>query len=339
MKKVIFVKVHPMFLDFDLEEWEKIEYRERWLVRQTRSLGFESKLFLLTNQKDIHHSNDGEVTFFPVDRLRVHKHRHTSKRMLQAIREGNPDLIIFKGLNYKLSRWILRKTKFAFKFAFIVGGSTKDKNLDKASYILAESLDQADQYFSAYKSKLGVLPKAIDTDLFRPDGGRKIYDVVNVGRFIGPKNHEALVPFFERHKVALVGSGPTWNAISKKAQPFGENVHMPKQLFGDELVDVVSKSQVMVHPSRSEGIPKVFMEAMSCGVPVIALSRTIKGIVTNGENGYLVDEEDLVSFTEDILGDKRKLDELGRSCRDYAVKHCGKNSTVPVLEKLYGEIL
>ena len=84
MKKVIFIKVHPMFLDFDLEDWEKIEYRERWLVRQTQSLGFESKLFLLTDQKHIHHSKDGEVTFFPVDRLGAHKHKHTSRKMLQA---------------------------------------------------------------------------------------------------------------------------------------------------------------------------------------------------------------------------------------------------------------
>ena len=114
---------------------------------------------------------------------------------------------------------------------------------------------------------------------------------------------------------------------------------MPKQLFREELVDVIRKSRVMVHPSLSEGIPRVFVEAMSCGVPVIALSRTITGTVVNGQNGYLVDEEDLVSFTEDLLCDKRKLDELGRSCRDYAVKYCGENSTVPVLETMYREIL
>ena len=328
-----------MYLDFDLKHWETIEYRERWLVRQTRSLGFESKLFVLTDQKYIHYSDDGEITFFPVDRLWAGKHKHTSKKMLQAVQEEDPDLIVFKGLNYKLSRWLLRQTKFRFKFSFIVGGSTRDEHLDKASYILAESLEQTNQSFSAYKDKVDLLPQAIDTDLFTPYKGGKIFDIVNVGRFIGLKNQEALIPFFKHYKVALVGAGPTWKKISKKAHPYKDNVYMPKQLFGKELVDVISKSSLMVHPSLSEGIPRVFIEAMSCEVPVIALSKTIRGIVENGENGYLVDEEDLISFTRTILGDKKQIDKIGKGCRDYAIKYFGKNSTVPVLEKMYEKIL
>jgi glycosyltransferase involved in cell wall biosynthesis len=114
---------------------------------------------------------------------------------------------------------------------------------------------------------------------------------------------------------------------------------MPKQLFGKELVDVISRSTLMVHPSLSEGIPKVFMEAMSCGVPVIALSTTIKGLVRNGENGYLVDEGELMSFTEEILGDRKKIDRISKKARDYAVEHFGKDSTVPVLKKMYEKIL
>ena len=117
--------------------------------------------------------------------------------MLQAIHKENPDLIIFKGLNYKLSRWLLRQTKFRFKFSFIVGGSTRDEHLDKASHILAESLEQTNRYFSAYKDKVDLLPKAIDTDLFTPYRGLKTYDIVNVGRFIGLKNQDALIPFFK----------------------------------------------------------------------------------------------------------------------------------------------
>ena len=328
-----------MFVDFDSKQWETIEYRERWLVRQTQSLGFESKLFVLTDQKHIHYYDDGEVTFFPVDRLWAGKHKHTSKKMLQAVQKEDPDLIVFKGLNYKLSRWLLERTQFRFKFSFIVGGYTRDDHLDKASYILAESLEQADQYFSAYKDKVDLLPQAIDTDLFIPNRETKAYDIVNVGRFIGLKNQEALIPFFKHYKVALVGAGPTWKRISKKAHPYKDNVYMPKQLFGTELVDVISKSSLMVHPSLSEGIPRVFIEAMSCGVPVIALSRTIKSIVENGENGYLVDEKDLISFTEQILGDKKQIDRIGKGCRDYAIKYFGKNSTVPVLEKMYERIL
>ena len=236
--------------------------------------------------------------------------------MLRAIQKEKPDLIIFKGLNYRLSRSLLRQTKFQFQFSFIVGGYTRDEHLDKASYILAESLEQTNQYFSGYGDKVDLLPQAIDTDLFTPYKGEKVFDIVNVGRFIGLKNQKALIPLFKHYKVALVGGGPTWNKISKQARPFKENVYLPKQLFGKELVDVISRSNVMVHPSLSEGIPRVFIEALSCGVPVIALSRTIEGIVENGENGYLVDEKDLISFTEQILGDKKQIDKVGKGCRD-----------------------
>jgi glycosyltransferase involved in cell wall biosynthesis len=220
-----------------------------------------------------------------------------------------------------------------------VGGYARDDHLDKASYILAESLEQADQYFSAYKDKVDLLPQAIDTDLFIPNKGKKAYDIVNVGRFISLKNQEASIPFFKHYKIALVGAGPTWKKISKKAHPYKDHVYMPKQLFGTDLLDVISKSSLMVHPSLSEGIPRVFIEAMSCGVPVVALSKTIKGIVENGGNGYLIDEEDLISFTRTILGDKKQIDKIGKRCRDYAIKYVGKNSTVPVLNKMYEKTL
>jgi len=330
MKKVIFIKVHPPYTVCQETEWAKREYRERWLIRQTKQFGYDAKLFLLSNAKEVWTwPDDVEVSFFPVDNKTVAKQQHTSKLMLKRILKEKPDLIVFKGLAYKFSSWLLENTNFEFPFAFIVGGHCIDKYLNKASYILAETQLQIKENFKNYQCD--ILPKSLNLDVFKPNSEKK-FDIVNVSSFEHRKNHPALFQFFKDYKVALVGSGPDWNKVKIHAN---DNVYMPGNLDTSEVAKIVSQSKIMVHPSIWEGFPRTIIESLACEVPVVALSSTIKDLIQDGKHGYLTTESNLYIKAKELLINNSLRKELGQNGRKLAVENFSVESTIPVLQKMF----
>lgn len=74
-----------------------------------------------------------------------------------------------------------------------------------------------------------------------------------------------------------------------------------------ETLEIIKRATVMVTPSRTEGLPRVVIEAMSAAIPVIASDvGGIPTLVHDGENGYLIP-----------IGDHRALaDRLRQLLRD-----------------------
>lgn len=335
--KIVFLKVHPPYLVLNEDEWAKREYRERWLPRQAVEMGHQAWLFVLGDKpypRTIETSP--EVTFCPVDNKATSKNKHTSEYMLSRIKEIRPDLIVIKGLAYTLSSWLLEQTNFEFPFAFIVGGHVQDKYLGKASYILSETDEQTTESFAYFKvkSRVSVLPKSLDLSIFKPCK-EKLYDIINVGSFEPRKNHTALIPLFNNYRVCLVGDGPTWNSIKNHAN---ENVHMPKNVHTDKVAELIAKSILMVHPSIWEGFPRTIIESMACGVPIVALKRTISGIIKNGETGLLLDEKDLIPAVKELLKRPQLIEKMGEKGRQMALREYGKDSTKKILKRMFDVI-
>lgn len=65
--------------------------------------------------------------------------------------------------------------------------------------------------------------------------------------------------------------------------------------------DIITKyleSSIYLMTSRSEGFPMVLIEAMSCGLPVIAFDCPIgpRAIIDNNKNGFLIEDENYSEF-------------------------------------------
>lgn len=76
-------------------------------------------------------------------------------------------------------------------------------------------------------------------------------------------------------------------------------------LFGP-VADVKKEylsSSVFVLPSRFEGFGLVIIEAMACGVPVVAFDceNGPRSIITDGENGFLIPPFDISLFAEKVM--------------------------------------
>ena len=89
--------------------------------------------------------------------------------------------------------------------------------------------------------------------------------------------------------------------------------------LNSSLVDVESeylRSSILVQPSRTEGFGLVLVEAMACGLPVVAFDceNGPRSLITDGEDGFLIPPYDVELFADRLMllmDDERLRVEMG----------------------------
>jgi starch synthase len=97
-------------------------------------------------------------------------------------------------------------------------------------------------------------------------------------------------------------------------------------------------SSVFVLPSLSEGFPKVTLEAMACGLPVITTEHA-KGIVENNKTGFIVpirDSKAIQGKIEFLYNNSERRKEMGKLARTAAIN---KESFGDQVFEIYKKIL
>lgn len=104
------------------------------------------------------------------------------------------------------------------------------------------------------------------------------------------------------------------------------------------------KCDVFVFPSLSEGFSRVVVEAAASGIPVIATkSSTDKRLFTDNKDGFIIEptSDDLAEKMQMVLGDFRKIEEVGRlSSKNFASlswDNFGKNTAEILSSIIKGE--
>ena len=99
----------------------------------------------------------------------------------------------------------------------------------------------------------------------------------------------------------------------------------------DDVPTVISMSHIVCLPSYREGLPKILIEAASCGRPIVTTDVPgCREVVTDGENGYLVpakNAEALKDALVKLIRDEEKRIEMGKASREKAVS-CFSNEIV-----------
>jgi glycosyltransferase involved in cell wall biosynthesis len=122
----------------------------------------------------------------------------------------------------------------------------------------------------------------------------------------------------------IAGDGPLRSDLEKLAQTLGVSQHVE---FIGECYDIpafLREAKFLVHTSESEGCPNVVMEAMACGLAVVAMEAgDISCIVEDGRCGFLVeqgDEETLAERMKQLLTDEALCVSMGLASRERAEK-------------------
>lgn len=185
---------------------------------------------------------------------------------------------------------------------------------------------------------LDVWKRGIDTNQFSPDYRdedlRRKYNLndkivlLYVGRVAPEKNLKLLInsikilnnKYHDKIALLITGDGPSTKEI-KKTSP--DNVVFTGFQIGEDLLKIYASADIFTFPSVTETYGNVIIEAMSAGLPVLAiLAGGVKENLINNYNGLACRDNDLNEFTdklERLIINKNIRKELGHNARQYAL--------------------
>jgi glycosyltransferase involved in cell wall biosynthesis len=174
-------------------------------------------------------------------------------------------------------------------------------------------------------------PPGLDTKLFQPIIDRHfVVDpyILCVGRLDDPRKNICqllkafyqLPPNLSHFKLITAGAHPPqeyWSLVeSMGLQERVSHVIRPEM---SELVKLYQQATVFALPSAEEGFGIVIIEAMACGVPVVATRcGGPESIINDGKDGYLVPLDNASAMTEalsNLCSDIERNKMMGREAR------------------------
>ncbi|HEY7380646.1 MAG TPA: glycosyltransferase family 4 protein, partial [Gaiella sp.] len=133
-----------------------------------------------------------------------------------------------------------------------------------------------------------------------------------LGRLSAEKGIDTLLRSWGGWQLEVVGDGPERARLSKLAPP---SVSFRGSVPPGAIPNILSRARALLVPSRCyEGQPRVVLEALAAGVPIVA-SRigSLPEIIDHAANGLLVDPDDEPGWREaiDRLCDDDESERLG----------------------------
>lgn len=135
-----------------------------------------------------------------------------------------------------------------------------------------------------------------------------------IGRIAQEKNIEEVIENFKyivdvekRAKLLIVGGGPYLDVLKEEATNFNllDNIIFTGMVKPEDVYKYYKISDVFVTASTSETQGLTYIEALSCGTPVVCrYDQCIEEVVIDGYNGYTYNKgKDFVSSTLKLLRD------------------------------------
>ncbi len=120
-------------------------------------------------------------------------------------------------------------------------------------------------------------------------------------------------------KLLLAGEGPLLDRCKQLANNLGISHLVDFLGYRNDLKEIVPMCDVAVASSLREGLPVNIMEAMACGLPIVALeNRGHRELVHHNKNGWILERNNTIDFSKkikDLAGNKELQYKLGSNGR------------------------
>lgn len=245
-------------------------------------------------------------------------------------------------------------------FRQMVGFSTKG-----ADYIISDSAYYISQLndLGFYPKKVSIIRYGVNTQDFKPRNKDKNllkemgigFDnkvVLGVGRMVVQKGFIYLLRAFKqiykkipKSKLIIVGDGYEKKRLEREAKKLKieDKVILPGTILYNQLSKFYNIADCFVVPSFKDreasldASPVSMMEAMACGVPVVATRfAASKDLVVGGKTGYLVQERNSNQIANALVKLLKKNDKA--KIKDEVRKIAVNNFSVEQISKKYIEI-
>ena len=209
-----------------------------------------------------------------------------------------------------------------------------------------------------------VLPNFVDTKVFSPCSSTSGKDLnmlkrlkcgstervlIHVSNFRPVKRIADVIGIFAKVReqvksnLILIGDGPERSMAEELVRKL--NIASSVCFLGkqEEFSGVLANSDVFLLPSETESFGLAALEAMSCGVPVVASNvHGLPEVVIDGETGFLAEVGDVDTMAEQairILKDPELRKEMGQAARDRVLKKFEIETTIDRYEQFYRQVV
>ena len=154
--------------------------------------------------------------------------------------------------------------------------------------------------------KLFYVPNGVDTWIFRNHRKPRLRQVCMIGSLRWQKGYNyalsAFAQFAEKHpdwQLVIAGEGPLRDELNQQVHQLDidDKVRLLGTVDRATLISLLNQSSVLMLSSVSEGFPKVILEAMACGTPVVATDVGSCGEIVPGA-GIVVPPKDVAALSK-----------------------------------------
>ena len=233
-------------------------------------------------------------------------------------------------------------------------------NQSDAVTVVSQHLRDATRAAFRVERPLEVIPNFVDPAVFHPgrrrdaglrrglaEPGERL--LLHISNFRPAKDAPAVIEIFARvcrqlpARLLLVGHGPDVDRCAHRARQLG--IADRVRFLGEhtDVARLLAAADLFLLPSRQEAFGLAALEAMACGVPVVA-ARTggLPEVVEHGRTGYLLppgDVDGMARCALELLQDPERHAAFSRAAAEAAHRRFAAETVVPRYEALYRRLL
>lgn len=224
---------------------------------------------------------------------------------------------------------------------------------------VSRSLRDATARELGVRRDIAVIPNFLDCGVFRrvevptlrrrfsAEGAAKV--VIHVSNFRPVKRIDAVMKVFARiaqqvpARLLLVGDGPDSGSVHRLSRELGVTDLVHAVGSQEAVIPLLSAADVFLLPSAQESFGLAALEAMACGVPVVASNvGGLPEVIEHGRTGFLHAPDDLDGMSASavaLLGDEALHRQVADASRALVAESFCVDRVVPLYEAHYRQVL
>jgi glycosyltransferase involved in cell wall biosynthesis len=287
---------------------------------------------------------------------------------LRGVRRAGADILQTHGYKANVLAWLVRRWLPMPWVAFLHGETAENPKVRayyrleraavrRASRIVVVSADMARTTLKRGVpfARVCVVPNACLVDpettgapmAWSPEAAPRIGVIGRLspekGVDVALRAHAAVLARRPDAQLVIVGEGAERPRLERLAAELGIDHAVEWTGYRDDVEAVYRTLSILLLPSRSEGLPNVALEAMACGLPVVATAvGGVPDLIRSGVTGFLVAAENHLAMAAHLvalLDDPRLRRQLGRHGRRDVAARFSIAERMRGLRTVYAEVL